>query len=86
MEVILWYLLGVNLLAFIMFNLDKWYATTGGWRISEGSLLLICLIGGAPGGYLGMRYAHHKTRKTLFAVGLPAMGIVQLLIFFWVSF
>ncbi|AEG60916.1 DUF1294 domain-containing protein [Desulforamulus ruminis] len=86
MEVLLWYLLAVNVIAFIMFNLDKWYASTGGWRVSESTLLLTCLLGGAPGGYLGMRYARHKTKKPLFAVGLPAMGIIQLFIIFRISF
>lgn len=86
MEVLLWYLLAVNVLTFIMFNLDKWYASTGGWRISEKTLLITCLAGGSVGGYLGMKFAHHKTRKFIFSKGLPAMGVAQLMLFIWVSF
>lgn len=84
MEVLFIYLLVINFLAFIMFNLDKWYASTGGWRISERSLFIVCIAGGALGGYLGMRFAHHKTRKTLFSLGIPALGIVQIVFFIWV--
>ncbi|AEF93705.1 protein of unknown function DUF1294 [Desulfotomaculum nigrificans CO-1-SRB] len=84
MKVLLWYLLAVNVLTFIMFNLDKWFATTGGWRISERTLILSCLFGGALGGYLGMRYAHHKTRKAFFSLGVPALGVIQLVLFFWI--
>ncbi len=84
MKVLLWYLLAVNIFTFIMFNLDKWFASTGGWRISERSLLIACLLGGAPGGYLGMKFAHHKTRKSFFAFGVPALGILQLVLFIWI--
>ena len=80
MEVFFFYLVGINILAFIIFNLDKWYAHTGGWRISERTLFIVCLAGGALGGYLGMKFAHHKTRKTLFSLGVPILGIVQILI------
>lgn len=84
MEVLFFYLLVINFLAFIMFNLDKWYASTGGWRISERSLFIVCIAGGALGGYLGMKFAHHKTRKTLFSLGVPALSIVQIVFFIWV--
>ncbi|MDO7788608.1 DUF1294 domain-containing protein [Desulforamulus aquiferis] len=85
MEVLLWYLLAVNVLTFIMFNLDKWFASTGGWRISERTLFIASLAGGGVGGYLGMKFAHHKTRKTIFSVGLPVIGAVQLVLFLWIS-
>ncbi|CCO07457.1 DUF1294 domain-containing protein [Desulforamulus hydrothermalis] len=84
MGVLATYLIGINILTFIMFNLDKWYASTGGWRISERSLLIACLAGGALGGYLGMKYAHHKTKKALFSFGLPALGIAQLVFLIWI--
>lgn len=84
MEVLFYYLLAINLVTFIMFNLDKWYASTGGWRISERSLILACIAGGALGGYLGMRFAHHKTRKMLFNLGVPVMGIAQIMFFLWI--
>lgn len=84
MEVLFYYLIAINVLTFIMFNLDKWYANTGGWRISERTLLLSCFAGGALGGYLGMKYAHHKTRKTAFSLGIPIIGIIQLVLVIWI--
>lgn len=85
MKVLLWYLLIVNVLTFIMFNLDKWFATTGGWRISENTLVIASLAGGGIGGYMGMKFAHHKTKKPVFSVGLPVIGVVQLVLFLWIS-
>lgn len=80
MKVFILYLLLVNLLAYIMFNLDKWYARTGGWRISERSLFAACLVGGSIGGYLGMRLAHHKTLKSSFSFGIPLLMCLQILL------
>ncbi|MEG6522658.1 DUF1294 domain-containing protein [Desulfotomaculum sp. 1211_IL3151] len=84
MEVLIYYLIAINVLTFIMFNLDKWFASTGGWRISERTLFIACLAGGALGGYLGMQFARHKTRKTAFFLGIPIIGIVQLVLVIWI--
>lgn len=86
MEVFVYYLIIVNFFTFIMFNLDKWYAGTGGWRISERTLLLSCVAGGSLGGYLGMMYAHHKTRNSVFFIGIPIIGIIQLILIIWIIY
>lgn len=46
------WLLGVNSLAVIAFHHDKRMAQSGGWRISEQTLLTIALFGGSVGAQL----------------------------------
>ena len=73
-------LLTTNAVAFILMGVDKFKAVHGLWRISEGFLFLIALLGGAPGGTLGMYLFHHKTNHWYFAWGLPILAVVQLLV------
>ncbi|MNH59880.1 hypothetical protein D3C85_1159200 [compost metagenome] len=68
-DLILWLLLVGNLIAFLLFWLDKEQARTGGWRISERSLLLAVLFGGL-GAWMGQHILRHKTRKQPFATWL----------------
>ncbi len=73
-------LVGVNVLTFGMFGLDKAQARSGGWRISEANLLTLALIGGTPAAYLARKRFRHKTRKQPFStqLALIAMGQVAL--------
>ena len=68
---IYYYLLAVNILAFVLFGIDKQNARRNMWRIPEKTLILSAVIGGSAGAILGMRFFHHKTRKAKFAVGVP---------------
>ena len=65
---IYYYLLAVNILAFVLFGIDKQNARRNMWRIPEKTLILSAVIGGSVGAVLGMRFFHHKTRKAKFAV------------------
>ena len=55
------YLLIINIIAFIMYGIDKWKAHRKQWRISEKMLLFIAVIGGSAGALAGMYIFHHKT-------------------------
>jgi uncharacterized membrane protein YsdA (DUF1294 family) len=59
-------LLGLNILAFLSFGLDKFKAQKGYRRISEFRLLLLTLLGGWPCAWLGRIVFRHKTSKTSF--------------------
>lgn len=83
MGVLLGYLIVVNVFAFILFCVDKWKAVRHAWRVPERALLGCCAIGGALGGLVGMRIAHHKTRKPLFAVGVPLMAVAWAVVLGW---
>lgn len=59
---------GVNIVAFIMYGIDKKRAINGEWRIRERTLLLIGFFGGAVGSLVGMKVFRHKTLHWYFWV------------------
>ncbi len=62
----------MNLIAFIMFGVDKYKASHDLWRIPESTLILFAFLGGAVGALAGMKVFHHKTRKIKFRILIPA--------------
>lgn len=77
------YALAVNIIAFLMFGMDKMRAKRNEWRIPESSLLTVALIGGSVGAWMGMRFFHHKTRKPKFTVSIPVMMLAQAALLIW---
>ena len=61
-----YYLVGINILAFFIYGLDKYNAVHKLYRVSEYSLFVLSIIGGPIGSLIGMRVFHHKTRKIIF--------------------
>ncbi len=57
---ILYYLLSINVIAFLIYGIDKLKAKKGKWRISEATLLLLAILGGSIGALLGIKVWHHK--------------------------
>ena len=76
--IIIYYLLIINAVAFIVYGIDKLKARKGRWRISEATLLLLALVGGSIGSWLGMKVWHHKTMHRKFQYGLPVIFLLQL--------
>ena len=60
------YLVFVNIAAFGMYGIDKQKAIRKQWRIPEAQLLAVAAIGGSAGALLGMQFFHHKIRKWKF--------------------
>ena len=56
MNIILGYLLAVNIASFFLYGIDKYKAKKGRWRISEATLLLMAVIGGSIGAWAGFRF------------------------------
>ena len=79
-QVTVYYLIGINLLTFIVYGIDKYKAKRFKWRISETSLLLLAVAGGSGGALMGMRVWHHKTMHKKFKYGIPAILIIQLVL------
>ncbi len=75
------YLAAINMVTFILYGIDKARAKRSKWRISESTLLELAVIGGSIGAWLGMKVWHHKTMHKKFKYGIPAIIIIQLLIF-----
>ncbi len=71
LRVILVYFLGINLVAFFLYGLDKYKAKHQRWRIPEHTLILLAFLGGCVGAAAGMGVFHHKTRKTKFRLCIP---------------
>ncbi|WP_253957846.1 DUF1294 domain-containing protein [Metabacillus halosaccharovorans] len=80
--VLVYYLL-VNIFCFFLMSSDKKRAIRGEWRIKESTLWLFALLGGAIGGYIGMKVYRHKTKHTSFIVFFPliAVGHIILLVY-----
>lgn len=75
---ILIYLLAMNLITFLAMYIDKKRAKWGKWRIKETTLFALVLLGGGIGGIAGMYTFRHKTKKTAFKVGFPAILIIEI--------
>ena len=80
MNIILYYLLAVNIATFFLYGIDKYKAKKGRWRISEATLLMMAVIGGSIGAWAGMRLWHHKTMHKKFKYGIPIIIILQVAI------
>ena len=74
------YLIIMNIAAFGMYGIDKQKAIRKQWRIPEAQLLAVAAIGGSAGALLGMQFFHHKTRKWKFRLGVPLILAVQLIV------
>lgn len=75
---ILIYFALINLLAFIMFWVDKRAAQNGQWRISEKALIIVSMLGGSVGSLISMNIFRHKTKKMKFILGIPIILILQI--------
>ena len=72
------YLLAVNAVTFIVYGIDKYKAKKAKWRISEATLLLLAVLGGSVGAWMGMKVWHHKTMHKKFKYGIPAILMIQI--------
>lgn len=78
----LW-LLAINLAALAAFGVDKRRARDGRRRLRERDLLLLALIGGSGGAWLGRGLFRHKTRKPGFSLALALVTAGQIAILLW---
>ena len=78
------YLVAINVVTFFIYGIDKWKAKRSKWRITETSLLLLALLGGSIGAWLGMKAWHHKTLHKKFKYGIPLIFIIQLAVVMWI--
>ena len=71
------YLIGINVLTFLIYGIDKWKARRGKWRIPEDTLIWLAIAGGSIGALLGMNLFRHKTQHKKFTLGVPSILLVQ---------
>jgi len=77
------FLVLINCIGFIIMWVDKRRAIHYQWRIREATLLIIALLGGAIGVFLGMICFHHKTQKAKFCIGIPFIFLMQFLFVYY---
>ena len=77
--ILVYYLIIINLLAFVMYGVDKKKAEKSKYRIPESRLIAVAVLGGAYGAGLGMLVFHHKTKKTKFRVVVPTFLVLNLI-------
>ena len=73
-----YYLLVINAVTFIVYGIDKYKAKKAKWRIPEATLLLLAVLGGSIGAWMGMKVWHHKTKHKKFKYGIPAILLIQI--------
>ena len=80
------YLLGMNVVAYILMAVDKTNAMRKARRIPEITLLLIAGLGGSLGEWLGMVSLHHKTKHKKFLILVPAFLFIHIALGAWLLF
>lgn len=84
MSIIYSYCIGINIVAFLCYGEDKRRARLNGNdgghrpRIAESTLLLLAVLGGSLGAWLGMNIFRHKTHHLKFTILLPLLLLVQI--------
>jgi uncharacterized membrane protein YsdA (DUF1294 family) len=73
----------MSAVAFVAYWIDKRRAARAEWRIREGTLHAIELLGGWPGALVAQRVFRHKWRKTGYMVVFWAIAGVHVLAWTW---
>ncbi len=81
MQRVLYYLLAVSVIGALVCIYDKIAAPRGWTRVPERTLFFWALVGGGPGVYLTMLLIRHKTLHRSFMLGIPAIMMLQILLF-----
>lgn len=79
MNSLLIYLVIINAVSFGLMRADKQKARKNAWRIPERTLLIIAAAGGSLGALAAMQLFRHKTKHLKFAIGIPLMLAVHVL-------
>ena len=80
MKPLLIYLLLINAVGFLLMLIDKYKARKNLWRIPEATLMAVAVIGGSLGSLLGMQLVRHKTKHLKFALGIPLILAIQIVL------
>lgn len=74
------YLIVINLITLLAMYIDKQKAKKSKRRIPEKTLFTLVALGGGIGGIAGMYIFRHKTKKSRFIIGFPAILILEIII------
>ncbi|MCC6671154.1 MAG: DUF1294 domain-containing protein [Planctomycetes bacterium] len=76
-------LAGINLVALVVFAVDKRRARRGRPRIPESVLLTTALLGGTAGAWLAILFLRHKNRKITFLIPMVVITVLQAAALAW---
>lgn len=76
-EILIAYLVVINLVAIVLMYIDKQKAKKHKWRISENTLIGVAILGGGIGALWGMHVFRHKTKHAKFTIGIPLILAAQ---------
>lgn len=79
-SILIWYTLIINAVSFVVFGVDKYKAVKGRYRIPVAVLIYLAFAGGSVGTAVGMVLFRHKIRKNYFAVGVPMIIVMQIML------
>jgi uncharacterized membrane protein YsdA (DUF1294 family) len=74
--ILLWYL-AASVATIVAYGRDKSAAERHGWRVKEGTLHILALLGGWPGAFIAQKWFRHKSRKASFQVGFMITVVVN---------
>lgn len=84
MDILFYFFLILNVVAFLITGYDKQLAIQQKRRISERMLLSFAFIGGTIGSGLAMLLFRHKIAKASYLFKFSAILIIQIIILFWI--
>lgn len=73
--------IGMSVIAYALYALDKRAAAQGGWRTPEATLLLAGFLGGWPGAVVAQLTLRHKTRKRAFRLAFWSTVFFNVVVF-----
>ena len=80
------FILVMSAVLFVLMGADKRFARHEMHRVPEKKLFLFALLGGAPGGLLGMYAFRHKTKHWYFVLVFWTLAAAQLGALSWAAY
>lgn len=74
-----------SLISAMLMLLDKSRSVKQRMRIAESTFYVLALFGGAPGCFIGLFLANHKTNKTIFWCPIMLLSVVWVSVSIWVD-
>ena len=83
----IYYVIIINVIAYVVMWYDKYQAINKRPRISENKLMLLAVFLGSIGIFAGMKAPiYHKAAKPLFKIGIPLLIVLNVVVVYFVIF
>lgn len=80
MNIWLGYLVGINVVTFIVMLVDKLQSSSRSRRVRERTLFVLTVVGGSPAMLFSMYTIRHKNRKLSFQLTVWLIFLIQLVL------